>query len=165
MTASSAKSHRKKGIRVKIGDVFEVSTGKGLAYGQITHRHPKWGWLVRILPGLFKERPESFRDLVQSPTKFVIFFPVSVAVSFGEAQIVGREPVPLADQKFPLFRDTNALTTTGDAVMWWFWDGEDEWRVGRLLPEQRKMPLLQLINAALLIERIESDWTPEKDPR
>src|SRR5713101_3185521 len=50
--------------RIKIGDVVEVPTSKGLAYAQVTHihneEHSSYGPLVRIVPGFFTKRPERF---------------------------------------------------------------------------------------------------------
>jgi len=43
--------------RVKIGDIIEIPTSKGLAYAQYTHNHkqrPHFGALIRVLDGLFE---------------------------------------------------------------------------------------------------------------
>jgi hypothetical protein len=39
--------------RIKIGDVFEISTPKGKAYLQYVHKNETIGELLRILEGLF----------------------------------------------------------------------------------------------------------------
>ena len=73
--------------------------------------------------------------------------------------------VPVAEHlsKFPIFRGTNNLK--GAETMWWFWDGEKEWKVDRLLSNAEKLypegP--SLISAPLLLERIESDYRVEHD--
>ena len=67
-----------KRFRKKIGDVFEVSTSKGLAYFQYTHEHtkpPKWGSLIRVLEGFYDKRlsQEELIDLVKKPHRFQTF--------------------------------------------------------------------------------------------
>ena len=42
--------------RPRIGDVVEISTPRGLAYAQFTHKHdapPKFGALIRVAPGYY----------------------------------------------------------------------------------------------------------------
>jgi hypothetical protein len=54
--------------------------------------------------------------------------------------------------------------STGKVKVWWLWDGEREWQVGELTEEQRGLSFREVWNDTLLIERIESGWTPETDP-
>ena len=54
--------------------------------------------------------------------------------------------------------------STRKVKVWWLWDGEKEWRVGEITAEQRGLPIRGVWNDTLLIERIESGWTPETDP-
>ncbi|MCS7123146.1 MAG: hypothetical protein RMJ17_01025, partial [Candidatus Aenigmarchaeota archaeon] len=42
--------------RPKIGDVFEIKTPKGFAYVQYSIRHPDFGEIIRVLPGLYPDR-------------------------------------------------------------------------------------------------------------
>jgi hypothetical protein len=150
--------------RVKVGDVFELSTDRGLVYAQCTHRHPMYGELVRVLPGFFEKRPEEFAELVGRPTKFCTFFPLQAAATKRVVIVVANEPVPPEAQAFPVFRAGVVNPATGKVDVWWLWDGEKEWRVGRLSDEQRRLPIRGVWNDTLLIERIVSDWTPETDP-
>jgi hypothetical protein len=58
--------------RIRVGDVIEIITSRGFAYGHITHVHKteraSYGPLVRVLPGFFDSRPGQFDGLVrQSP--------------------------------------------------------------------------------------------------
>ena len=34
--------------RLKIGDIVEIKTGKGLVYAQYTHKHQQYGALLRV---------------------------------------------------------------------------------------------------------------------
>ena len=68
-----------KRFRKKIGDVFEVSTSKGLAYFQYTHEHKSGGFarfsLVRVLQGFFEQRlsDHEIADLIKQPHRFQTF--------------------------------------------------------------------------------------------
>ena len=66
---------------------------------------------------------------------------------------------PSENKAFPVFRDGIADPRTEKVAVWWFWDGEKEWRVGKITPEQRKMPIRSLWNCKMLVERIEEGWT------
>ena len=150
--------------RVRIGDIVEITTKRGLAYAQYTHRHRRYGALLRVLEGLCEERPGSFRGLAGGKMRFHTFFPLQAAVNRGIVAIVGNESVPDHAKDFPVFRAGVVDPRTGRVGVWWLWDGKNEWRVGELTSEQRKMPIRGVVNDTILIERIESGWTPETDP-
>jgi hypothetical protein len=148
--------------RVILGDVFETTTSRGRAYLQVTHKHPKYGFLVRVLPGFFNSVP-NIEELVGQEGRFVTFFPVAAAMKQGIVRRVATVPVPSHAHEFPLFRTGVVDPRTGKVAVWWLWDGEKEWRVDELTPDQRRLPLRGIWNDTLLIKRIESDWLPEKD--
>lgn len=150
--------------RVKIGDVIEITTAEGLVYAQCSHKNKEWGHLLRILPGFHEERPCDYSILVKLKESFVVFFPLQAAVSKGIFQIVANEEVPPEAQKFPLFRAAGYSDKQGYVHDWWLWDGEKEWQIGRLTEELKKLPIRQIINDTLLIEWIETGWTPSTDP-
>ena len=65
--------------RPQLGDVIEIKIPKGFAYAQYTHKHekpPRYGALIRVLPGLFQSRPSEFTSLVRQPERFFVFFPL-----------------------------------------------------------------------------------------
>ncbi|MHB1381614.1 MAG: hypothetical protein ACYC5A_11025 [Thermoleophilia bacterium] len=153
--------------RVKFGDVIEIETRKGLAYAQYTHKHdkpPRYGELIRVLPGLHKTRPESFTDIVIQKEQFIVFVPIGVFVHRGIFKVVANEPIPEENREFPLFRAGNR-DSNGKVRVWWLWDGEKSWKVGEITVEQRKLPIEEVLNDTMLIKRIEEGWTPENDPR
>lgn len=149
--------------RVRIGDVVEIQTAKGLAYAQYTHDVPRYGALIRVLPGFHERRPSSFAALVEQREQFVVFFPLGAAVWRRIFVIAANEPVPEAAQHFPLFRCAGAINRNGKVLNWWLWDGNREWRVDSLTLEQRRHPEAEIWNDTLLIKRIEEGYTPEKD--
>jgi hypothetical protein len=148
----------------KIGDVIEIPTSQGLAYAQYTHQHPQMGGLIRVFDRVFRDRPRSFDNLVRGPVRFCTFFPVTAAVKRGIFEIVSQQEVATQNKPFPLFRGGNPDPNTKRVAVWWFWDGEKEWKVGEITPEQRKMPLREIWNDTMLVKRIEAGWTPQNDP-
>jgi hypothetical protein len=150
--------------RVQIGDIIEIQTAEGLAYAQYTHQHPTHGGLIRVFDLLFQNRPSDFLAVANTPVRFSTFFPVAAAIRRGIFSVVGHEKIAPDNQSFPVFRNGVADPKTKKVAAWWFWDGEKEWKVGKITPEQRRMPIVEVWNDALLIERIETGWTPANDP-
>jgi hypothetical protein len=151
--------------RIRIGDVIEIQTRKGLAYAQFTHKHPRYSALIRVLPAFSEERPNDLRETVEKRARFVTFIPLQAAVNRSLLAIVANYPVPEEAQKFPLFRAGMVDPRSRKVEVWWLWDGEKEWRVGDVAPEQWGLPILGIWNDTMLIHRIESGWTPEIDSR
>jgi hypothetical protein len=148
--------------KVRIGDILEIPTAKGLAYAQYTHDDSMYGQLIRVLEKTFQRRPADFSETVQGPVQFCVFFPLKAAVRRGIFKIVGQQEVAPSNQVFPTFRSGLPDPQTNKVKTWWFWDGKEEWKVGEITEEQRKMPLSGTINDTLLIEYIETGWRPEK---
>jgi hypothetical protein len=150
--------------RPQIGDVIEIETRGGLAYVQYTHEHrepPRWGSLLRVLPGLYDRQPD-LTKLVLEEERFSVFFPLHAALRRGLFSIVANESIPAAKQAFPIFRARQAGATEGP---WYYWDGSREWREGwwRRTPHWRPRALHEIWNDTLLIERIASGWSPPVD--
>ncbi len=147
-------------VRPRPGDVIEIETPRGLAYAQYAHKHATHGALLRVLPGLFESRPTDFSEMVQQAERFLAFFPLGAACNRGIVRVVAEERLPLSARTFPVFRHGLA-DANGHVKLWFLWDGQREWQVEKLSPEQRKLPLQPGVwNDTLLIERIVSDWSP-----
>lgn len=149
--------------RLILGDLVEISTPRGLAYAQYINSHKKYGALLRVFSGLHDRRLEHVK-FATGEVQFVCFFPLQAAVNREIVTVVGNELVPDEASAFPTFRAGVIDPATGKVAVWWFWDGEKEWRVGTLTPEQRSMPIRGVWNDTMLIERIVSGWRPETDP-
>jgi hypothetical protein len=144
--------------KVKLGDVLHILTSKGVAYAQITHKHPEFGYLIRVFGGFHDTQPEDFSVVVCSPAQFSAFFVVQSAVNQGLLSVVANVPVPESLQAFPTFRSRNG--DIGGAI--WLWNGSESFRLCRgLLPEELRYPTEGIISAPLLVERIENDYTAE----
>ena len=149
--------------RIRIGDVVQVTTPRGFAYAHYSHKHAMFGSLLRILSGLYSEVPGDLVELTHKLPRFVTFFPLQAAVSRGIVDVVGNVPLPAAAQPFPLFRAAMRDPATGKVSAWWLWDGLREWRLDQLSAEQLSLPIREIVNDTLLVERIVSDWTPQRD--
>lgn len=150
--------------RLQFGDVIEIHTPKGLAYAQYTHRHdkpPKYGEMIRVLPGLFKKRPGSFASLVTKTERFNTFVPLGAMVRRKIVEIVANEVIPERCKAFPVFRSGNPHPKTGKIDVWWLWDGERSWEVGQLTDEMKKLSIEGCCNDTYLIECIVDGWSPE----
>lgn len=153
-------------VRPRLGDVIEIKTPRGLAYAQYTHKNPLQGALLRVLPGFFPSRPSDFAALVAQRELFLVFFPLGAACHRKIVSIVAEEEVPPQSRQFPTFRHGYA-DADGHVALWTLWNGEREWRVTELSPEEQQLPLRPgTWNDTLLIERIAEGWRPsERDLR
>ena len=149
----------------KPGDIFEIRTAKGNAYAQYTHEHAQLTSLIRVFEGLYPSLPTDWGKIVAGPVQFSTFFPLKAAVQRGISKIVAHQPVAEPNKSFPIFRSGIVDPKTRKVAVWWLWDGENEWKIGNLTPEQRKLPIREIWNDALLVQRIEEGWRPEIDSR
>lgn len=150
--------------KIKIGDIVEIVTKNGFSYAQYTHKNPSFGALLRVFGENFSDRPQKFDDIVNVRPVFMTFFPLGTAIHRGIFSVVANVDVPAHALPFPTFRAGIPNPATGKVDVWWLWDGETEWPVGKLTEEQRSLSLRGIWNDTFLVERIESGWTPETDP-
>lgn len=148
---------------VKIGDVFQILTSEGVCYGQVINSHAKWKYVVAIFREFFSKEPSDFEAIVSQEPQFITTFLIQHAVRQGLFNLVAHVPVSERLQAFPIFRSTNNLKD--DETLWFFWDGEKEWRDRRpLTDEEKKYPKgPSLPSAPLLVEMIEKNYRVEND--
>ncbi|GAA3102553.1 hypothetical protein GCM10010520_54600 [Rhizobium viscosum] len=147
--------------RIKIGDVIQILTSKGVSYAQVTHKHLRYGHLLRVFDGFYADRLDNFSKVVASPVLFSAFFPVQKAVDEGLVANVGNSSVTDANSVFPIFR-TSARDRDRRRGPWWLWNGETEVMLSRDLSDQeKKYPVHGIISAPLLVERIEMGYRAE----
>jgi len=150
--------------KLRIGDVIEVATNKGLAYAQYSHDHARCGSLLRVLPGVVGERPSDICALTSGAERFFVFYPLAAAVRLRLATVVAQCPLPDHARPFPLLRHWGGRDPVTRVMRWWLWDssGVEVSRVDELTPEQMQRSIAQISNHASLVEMIETDWTPER---
>lgn len=149
--------------KIKLGDIFEIKTPKGLAYIQYTCSHDAYGQLIRVLPGIFDVRPVSFDQLSQAKELYFVFFPVKAAVFRNIITSVANEPIPYFAQQFPPMRTRGGIDSDGKVLNWWICDAKGRIIVDKLNEEQRHYSLMEIWNDTMLIECICSGWMPEKE--
>lgn len=149
--------------RPRIGDVVRIDTPDGSAFAQYTHKHPEFGALVRVIgPGAKPRESTDPTSIAEQPTQFVTFFPLGAACHRGIATIVGSAPIPDDAREFPRFRQAMRLDPSDkSSCNWLIWNGEDEWVVSNLTPEQQRYPLREIVNDTLLVQRALEGWRSE----
>ena len=150
--------------RIKMGDIIEIRTPEAFAYAQYINRHQRYGALIRVYSQLRDCRPTDMSEVLEGDVQFMCFFPLQAAINREIVSAIGNVGVPADASEFPVFRAGVVDPATGKVGVWWFWDGEKEWRVGSLSEEQRSMPIRGVWNDTILIERVVSGWRAENDP-
>ena len=148
---------------VQIGDVFQILSSEGVCYGQVIHTHPEYDFVVAIFREFFNKAPKDFSEVVSKEPQIITTFLIQDAVRKGLFSLIANVPVAAHLTKFPTFRGTNHLD--GEDTVWWFWDGEREWKIARPLTEvEKKYPKgPSFPSAPLLIERVEKDYRVERE--
>src|SRR5579862_8267381 len=111
--------------KAKIGDICEIKTPEGLAYVQYTHDHPSMGQLVRVLPGLFSDRPE-LKKLALKKELYFTFYPLNYVLRDGQTEVVGNEPVPESARPYPPMRVERGSDRSGKILNWLITDASKQ---------------------------------------
>jgi hypothetical protein len=162
MTAKRSGSRKRK-PKPRIGDVFEVETEKGFGYLQYVNRSPVYGELVRVFPGTYRTRPESFDDLLESTEAFLSFLPIARAVSDGLITWVNHRDPPSRFKIFPMMRWGTAPPKGGGPRKWRLFDGEHLGEFRPLTPSIAKLSTTGTPDIVLLRRRIETGYRPEDE--
>lgn len=147
--------------RIKVGDIFELNTPKGKAYLHYVHKDSVTGELIRVLQGLYSERPANLDKLAASEERYIISFPLTAATKQNIVERVGNYSTSNFS-KPKLMRTEHNIR--GEFLGWHLVDTETWQRqlVKTLSPEQKKLSPWGLWNDTLLIENLVSDWSLEK---
>ncbi len=147
--------------KIKIGDIFEIGTPKGKAYLHYIYKDDMTGDLVRVLSGLYAERPFEFDKLATEKEQYIISFPISTAKKQNIVDIVGYYPA--INFKKPKYMRTEH-NVRGEFLGWHIVNTET-WKrelVKSLTDEQRKFSPWGIWNDTLLIENLVKGWSLEK---
>lgn len=147
--------------KIKVGDVFEISTSKGKAYLHYIHKDDSTGELIRVLQGLYAETPSNLDDLVATEERYIVSFPLSAATKREIVKPVGYYPA-LKFSKPQMMRTKHNMR--GEFLGWHLVDTATWQRqlVGSLSPKQMKLSPWGIWNDTLLIERLVNDWSLEE---
>ena len=147
--------------RARVGDVIEIETPNGIGYGMFTHRHSRYGLLLRVFDLLVEKRVESLGEILGTKIRFNCFYPGSPALRQKLVSVVFHCDVPDDLSEFPLFRTGFASPRSKKIESWQLWDGENLWPIGVPSEEEAKISPRGIWNHALLVDRISSRWSPE----
>ena len=152
--------------RPRLGDVVEIPVPrKGYAYAQYINYHrepPGYGEMLRVLPGMFKKRPETVMSLVDEKELYFFFFPLGVACHRGYTTIIGNAPIPKRLETWPTLRACNENFETGEKT-WYLWDGKKSRCIGSLRPEHHDLSLKETWNLTELERRLAKGWMPRDE--
>ncbi|WLD93781.1 hypothetical protein [Alkalihalobacillus sp. AL-G] len=145
--------------RLKIGDVFEITTTKGKGYFQYVHKDEMMGQLIRLLPNLYEESHIFESELVKEKEMYLVHFPLGSALEQKVVRIKGNYEVPRDFVLPKKFRSKH--TIKGEFVGWHIIDYETLARekVQELTNEQKQLSPWGTWNDTLLKERMEHGWT------
>lgn len=165
---------RDKAKKARIGDIVEIKTPAGLGYVQCTHEiDPTQGELVRVLPGLYAERPSDFAALARLKELYFVFLILNYGLrtGIGRMEIVSNQPVPEWAKPYPMMRHSAARDATGKTVRWRIVSAASPLTPGelqrtplltRLTPEQERLSIHQIWPPAAMVRKLAQGWTPER---
>lgn len=146
--------------RIKEGDIFEIETPKGKAYLHYIHKDKVTGELIRVLQGLYSERPIVFDELASLKERFIVSFPLSAAKKQNIVVRVGFYPA--SNYSKPKLMRTE-YKVRGELLGWHIID-TDTWQrqlTKTLTSEQKKLSPWGIWNDTLLVENLVNDWSLE----
>lgn len=144
--------------KISLGDIFEIDTPKGKAYLHYIYNDSVIGELVRVLQGLYPEKPGDLSTLASSKERYFIFFPLSAAYNKNIVKHVGNYPVSSFSKPKTMRTEHNIR---GNFLGWHLVDTQS-WKrqlVNTLTDEQKKFSPWGVWNDTLLIENLVNDWS------
>jgi hypothetical protein len=153
-----------------IGDVCEVPTPVGIAYIQYTRNGGDMGELVRIVPGLFSERPD-IAALMRQRELYFVFFTLEYALKEKDKfSIVSNQPVPDFAKPLPMMRKQGHIDRAGNTLFWYIGEArkmstlaelQRAPRITRLTAEEEKLSIGELWPPPVMIDKLASGRLPE----
>lgn len=146
--------------KIKIGDLFEIITQRCRAYLHYFYSDSITGDMIRVLKGLYAERPTDLYKLVTDNERFIVAFPIKAAKKEKLIECVGNFST-VTFQKPKVMRTKHIIR--GEFLGWHLLDTETWERtlVKSLSSEQKKLSPWGIWNASLLIENLANDWSLE----
>lgn len=147
--------------KIKEGDIFEINTPAGLGYLHYIYKDSAIGELVRVLAGIYPERPSDFDKLTTSKERYMIFFPLSAAYKRKIIERVGNYPA----EGFSMPKYMRTEHNVRGEFLGWHIVNTNNWHrqlVATLTPEQKKLSPWGIWNDTLLIEKLVDDWRLEQ---
>jgi hypothetical protein len=157
--------------KARIGDIVEISTPAGLGYVQYTHDAGTNGELVRVLPGLYTNRPPDLAALARQKEMYFVFYIMNYAVRAGQAEVVSNQPVPEWAKAHPMMRHAAAFDDFRRVIRWRIVSAASQLTPQELIytpllteltPEQEKLSIREIWPHAAMVREMARGWTPER---
>ena len=160
--------------KASIGDIVEVKTPEGLGYVQYTHEiDPREGELVRVLPGLYAERPSDFAALARLRELYFVFLILNYGLrtGIGQMEIVSNQPVPDWAKPYPMMRHSAGTDGMGKTIRWRIISAASPLTpevlvrtplLTHLTPEQKRLSIREIWPPAAMVKNLARGWTLER---
>jgi hypothetical protein len=148
------------GARLRPGDVLKVECGSLLGFIGYLGRHAHFGDAVWVLPELFADSPLDLCSRFNGAGYFQ-FYPATTAARHRLATKVGfcAEAMRVVPARWRNIINRNA---DGTVRSWLICDSVGHEPRDHLTVEERSLPIGQIINHELLLQRLREGWTPSK---
>ena len=148
------------GARLRPGDVLKVECGSQLGFLGYLGRHAHFGDAVLVLPELF---PDSPRDLCSrfNGAGYFQFYPATAA---ARHRLVTKAGFCAEAMRVLPVRWRNIINTNSDGTVrsWLVCDGVSREPKDHLSIEERTLPIGEIINHELLLQRLREGWIPSR---
>lgn len=148
--------------KIKIGDVFSISTKFGNVLFQFVSETQNNCDLIRILPGFYKSSDMNYQDAVNLKERYFLHFPVQAALNRKLIELIGNYCIPEQVRIPRHFRAKNVHPKSGK-VSWYIREENKNMmkHVDKLTDEIIAMSDWCVWNDTLLRERLEENWSLE----
>ena len=145
--------------RIKVGDILELQTTKGLTYLQYIGKHQEYGDVILVLPKFYKSRPRELTEVVED-NGYIAFYPARAAVREGLIEIV-KSHMLTGDIKIPeTLRRAGARSRDGKVLSWIIEGRGKEIVYKELSEDQTQLPIAAIWDHDLLVLRVLGNWSP-----
>lgn len=142
--------------RLKIGDIFQISTKKGAAYFQCVHSDKLEGEIIKVFYKLWNKQVNDIEDVLKEDY-FFVGFPLKYAIRQGIVSYMDN--VKIDEFEKPKFM--RSLHQIGEEKLGWHIVNTKTLKrkfVEELNSEQKKLSPWGIWNDTLLKENLENGW-------
>jgi hypothetical protein len=144
---------------IELGDVFEIKTGKGMAYFQCVKIDKIKGDLINVFNKFYDQRPQPISKVVDVGDHYFVGFALAAAHKRRLVEKVANVPLPNNFELPVYMRDKHVVR--GEFLGWHIIDVKTLKRqfVEELSPEQKQLSPIGIYNDTLLKEMLERGWS------
>lgn len=146
--------------KIKLGGVFKLETSIGKAFVHYIYNDKELGYLIRVLPGVYKDVPKDINKIISLKEDYMVFFALPISIKMSMVKLLGYYPIN-GFKKPQYMRTKHFIPEKLDG-----WDivNTDTWArqfIDELGDKQKKLSPWGIWSAVLLKERIENGWKLE----